>query len=76
MIALSEVPSSAFDRYVSKITLPRLEKKVKTIESLQCISQSCKNRVICRCTICLENLCYEHSQHHRHAMTNFEVLKQ
>ena len=71
MLKLLSVPG----KYVSRTTTSRLERKVKTIETTKCVSLPCENRVICRCTICSEYLCYEHTQTHPHAMTNFEVLK-
>ena len=69
-----KIISSSIGRYPAKTTLAQLKTK-KTKEILRCVSQSCSNRVICRCTVCLEYLCYEHTQQHRHTMINFEVLR-
>ena len=69
-----KIISSSIGRYPARTKTAQLNPK-KTKEILRCVSQSCDNRVICRCTICSEYLCYEDTQHHRHPMINFEVLR-
>ncbi len=74
MSGMLKIISSSVGRYPARTTTAQLERK-KTKETLQCISQSCYNRVICRCTVCSEYLCYEDTQQHRHPIINFEVLR-
>lgn len=75
---------STSGRYVATITKtsnestlkPQDDKKSAMALALQCTnSSSCNNRVICRCSICSELLCYEHATLHGHQMIHFEILK-
>ena len=63
------------DRYVSKIVIPSISTIAKEKDVLKCTSECCSNRVICRCGVCLEHLCYDHAYLHRHSMTNLEIIK-
>jgi hypothetical protein len=66
---------SVFGKYASRTTTSRSEGKTWTNNILHCVFQSCENRVICRCAVCSEHICYEHAHTHPHDMINFEVLK-
>lgn len=75
MTGMIKIISSSVGKYTprSKNVVRSLQKTVKN--QLQCITFTCNNRVICRCTICSENLCYEHTKMHIHSMKDFEVIK-
>ena len=82
MISVSKTAASAssssttlVDRYVSKIVIPSISTIAKEKDVLKCTSECCSNRVICRCGVCLEHLCYDHAYLHRHSMTNLEIIK-
>lgn len=71
-------------RYVAPITKtsnestlkPQDGKKSAMALAIQCTHpSSCNNRVICKCTVCSELLCYEHATLHSHQMIHFEVVK-
>ena len=82
MISVSKTAASAssssttlVDRYVSKIVIPSISTIAKENDVLKCTPECCSNRVICRCGVCLEHLCYDHAYLHRHSMTNLEIIK-
>lgn len=82
MISVSKTAASTssssttlIDRYVSKIVIPSMSTIAQEKDVLRCTSECCSNRVICRCGVCLEHLCYDHAYLHRHSMTNLEIIK-
>lgn len=82
MISVSKTAASTssssttlIDRYVSKIVIPSISTIAQEKDVLRCASECCSNRVICRCGVCLEHLCYDHAYLHRHSMTNLEIIK-
>lgn len=77
MIGMSKTSSSStlVDRHTTGSKNPSISTSVKEREVLRCMTELCYNRVICRCSVCSEYLCYDHAHLHRHSMANLEILK-